>query len=98
MNKVAESCREIETLSKLPHRSEFPAGSLEPEMSTATATIATQPAVQSMISYDAAERTVTIRTMDHLLSTVQGECAEASDWMREFYADREKGREWDRLA
>jgi hypothetical protein len=92
MDRVAESCRDIEMFSKLAYSHQFQAGLLEPAISITPAMPSTIPAIQSMISQDAAQAAYTIRTLGHLLSTIQGECAEAWDWMSEFYVDREKAR------
>jgi hypothetical protein len=92
MDRVAESCRDIEMFSKLAYGHQSQAGSLEPAILIIQAMPTTTPSIQSMISQDAAQTAYTIRTLGHLLSTVQGECAEAWNWMREFYVDREKAR------
>jgi hypothetical protein len=92
MNRVAESCRDIEVFSKLAYNHQSHAGSLEPAISITQAMPTTTPKIQSSISQDAVETAYTIRTLGHLLSTVQGECVEAWNWMSEFYVDREKAR------
>ena len=90
MDRVAESCRDIEMFSKLAYNHQSQAEVLEAAILITQAMPSTTPAIQSMINQDAVQMAHTIRALGHLLSTVQGECTEAWNWMREFYVDQEK--------
>jgi len=92
MDRVAESCRDIEMFSKLAYNHQSQAEVLEAAILITQAMPSTTPAIQSMFNQDAVQMAHTVRALGHLLSTVQGECTEAWNWLREFYADREKAR------